>query len=43
MIINQNKLYDAKPMSPMYNIKLRSHGVSYGLSEAYVDLRAICE
>jgi dCTP deaminase len=39
MIINQNKLYDAKPMCPMYNIKLRSHGVSYGLSEAGYDIR----
>lgn len=39
MIINQNKLYDAKPMSPMFNIKLRSHGVSYGLSEAGYDIR----
>lgn len=39
MIINQNKLYDAKPMCPMYNTKLRSHGVSYGLSEAGYDIR----
>ena len=39
MIINQDKLYDAKPMCPMYNIKLRAHGVSYGLSEAGYDIR----
>ena len=41
MIINQDKLYGAKPMCPMYGIKLRSHGVSYGMSEAVVDLRII--
>lgn len=38
MIINQQKLYDAKPMSPMYSIKLRRHGVSYGMSEAGYDI-----
>jgi hypothetical protein len=41
MIINQNKLYEEKPMCPMYGIKLQSHGVSYGLSEAAVDLQII--
>ena len=39
MIINQNKLYAEKPMCPMYGIKLRAHGVSYGLSEAGYDIR----
>ena len=39
MIINQDKLYDAKPMCPMYGIKLRSHGVSYGMSHGGYDVR----
>ena len=39
MIINQSKLYAAKPMCPMYRIKLRSHGVSYGMSEGGYDVR----
>lgn len=38
MIINQDKLFDAKPMSPMYDMKLRRHGVSYGMSEAGYDI-----
>jgi len=34
MILNGQKLYDAKPVSPMAGMKLREHGVSYGLGEA---------
>lgn len=39
MILNGRKLYDARPLSPMSGMKLREHGVSYGLSEAGYDLR----
>ena len=39
MIINGCKLYDARPVSPMAGMKLREHGVSYGLAEAGYDLR----
>ena len=39
MIINGRKLYDARPVSPMAGMKLREHGVSYGLAEAGYDLR----
>lgn len=39
MIINQDKLFDAKPMSPMFRMKLREHGVSYGMSEGGYDVR----
>lgn len=39
MILNGRKLYDAKPVSPMAGMKLREHGVSYGLGEAGYDLR----
>lgn len=39
MIINGRKLYDARPVFPMAGMKLREHGVSYGLSEAGYDLR----
>lgn len=39
MIINGRKLYEAHPLTPMAPMKLREHGVSYGLSEAGYDLR----
>jgi dCTP deaminase len=39
MIINKDKLYDAKPMTPMYRMKLREHGVSHGMSEGGYDVR----
>lgn len=39
MILNGRKLYDAKPVSPMLGMKLRDHGVSYGLTEAGYDVR----
>jgi dCTP deaminase len=39
VIINGRKLYDARPLTPMASMKLREHGVSYGLAEAGYDLR----
>lgn len=39
MIINQNKLYEAKPLCPMYQSKFRANGVSHGMSEAGYDIR----
>lgn len=39
MIVNGRKLFEARPMSPMVSMKLREHGVSYGLAEAGYDLR----
>jgi len=39
MILNGRKLYDARPLSPMSGMKLREHGVSYGLAEVGYDVR----
>jgi dCTP deaminase len=39
MIINGDSLLDAYPLQPMYDAKYKSHGVSYGLSEAGYDIR----
>ena len=39
MICNGRKLYDTRPVTPMSAMKLKKHGVSYGLSEAGYDLR----
>ena len=39
MICNGRKLYDTRPLSPMSAMKLREHGVSWGMSEAGYDLR----
>lgn len=39
MICNGKTLYAAQPVTPMSDVKLREHGVSYGLSEAGYDLR----
>ena len=39
MICNGRKLYDTRPLTPMAGMKLKEHGVSYGLSEAGYDLR----
>ena len=39
MIINQETLYRAEPVWPLYTQKYRLHGVSYGMSEAGYDIR----
>jgi dCTP deaminase len=39
MIVNGQSLLQQRPLSPMAGMKLREHGVSYGLSEAGYDLR----
>jgi dCTP deaminase len=39
MILNGRQLYDARPLSPMSGMKLREHGVSYGLAEVGYDVR----
>jgi dCTP deaminase len=39
MIVNGQSLLQQRPLSPMAGMKLRQHGVSYGLSEAGYDLR----
>jgi len=39
MIVNGFKLYKRAPLEPMYSVKRKDHGVSYGLSEAGYDIR----
>jgi dCTP deaminase len=39
MIVNGSKLLTASPVSPMVKIKMKKHGVSFGLSEAGYDIR----
>lgn len=39
MILNGRKLYDVRPLTPMASMKVREHGVSYGLAGAGYDLR----
>ena len=39
MIVNGTALLRAKPLDPMFDCKMKAHGVSYGLSEAGYDLR----
>lgn len=39
MIVNQQALLNAAPITDMMGAKLRLHGVSYGLSEAGYDIR----
>jgi dCTP deaminase len=39
MIVNGSKLLTASPVSPMMKIKMKKHGVSFGLSEAGYDIR----
>jgi dCTP deaminase len=39
MIVNQAALLKAHPVTPMASIKMREHGVSYGMSEAGYDIR----
>lgn len=39
MIINQSGLLELSPIKDMENIKIRQHGVSYGLAEAGYDIR----
>jgi len=39
MIINQRELRDAQPLRPLMEEKMKSNGVSYGMSEAGYDVR----
>ena len=39
MIINGKRLLSAAPLDPMFDCKMRAHGVSHGLSEAGYDIR----
>jgi dCTP deaminase len=39
MIANQKTLIGSAPLSPMFDCKMKAHGVSYGLSEAGYDIR----
>jgi dCTP deaminase len=39
MIVNGSKLLTASPVEPMMKIKMKKHGVSFGLSEAGYDIR----
>jgi dCTP deaminase len=39
MIVNGSKLLTARPVEPMMKIKMKKHGVSFGLSEAGYDIR----
>lgn len=39
MIINGDSLLEASPIEDMHTIKVRLHGVSFGLSEAGYDIR----
>lgn len=39
MIVNGADLVDATPVTPFMNKKMKSNGVSYGLSEAGYDIR----
>lgn len=39
MICNGSELLQEQPLSPMFTDKRRSHGVSYGMSEAGYDIR----
>ncbi len=39
MIINQIELLKAAPIVDMHHLKLKAHGVSYGLTEAGYDIR----
>lgn len=39
MIINGKTLLEYAPIIPMESVKIRQHGVSYGLSEAGYDIR----
>jgi dCTP deaminase len=39
MIVNGKSLYRRAPLDPMLDSKVKSHGVSHGLSEAGYDLR----
>ena len=39
MIANQQLLYEANPVTPMFAQKMRKHGVSHGLAEAGYDIR----
>ena len=39
MIVNGKTLLRAAPLDPMFDSKMKAHGVSYGLSEAGYDIR----
>ena len=39
MIINVKRLLSATPLDPMFDCKVRAHGVSHGMSEAGYDIR----
>ena len=39
MIINGKRLLSAEPLNPMFDSKMRAHGVSHGMSEAGYDIR----
>ena len=39
MIINGKRLLSAAPLDPMFDCKMRAHGVSHGMSEAGYDIR----
>jgi dCTP deaminase len=39
MVINGKHLYERHPVSPMPDRKLSAHGVTYGLTEAGLDVR----
>jgi dCTP deaminase len=39
MIRNGKKLWADQPVQPMFDCKMKAHGVSYGLSEAGYDIR----
>ena len=38
MIINGKRLLSAAPLDPMFDSKMRAHGVSHGMSEAGYDI-----
>lgn len=39
MVVNGKSLYALKPVDPMFNCKMRGHGVTHGLGEAGYDVR----
>jgi dCTP deaminase len=39
MVVNGKSLYALKPVDPMFDCKMRGHGVTHGLGEAGYDVR----
>jgi dCTP deaminase len=39
MVINGKSLYARKPLDPMFDCKMKAHGVTHGLSQAGYDIR----